>query len=344
MIDRRRHEDIDSAKRDLQKPSLNMALVKKNDFEYVTDSGCLSVKVHLKDKDEEERTKSEKCQFPFIGIAELSDHGSLLRSLIAEFIGTLLLVFVGCGSCLGDAAANTVRIALCFGITVATLAQTIGHVSGCHINPAVSLALIIGAKIGIVKGFLYIVFQCLGAMTGAAILRAVVPSEIRGYAALGATGLGENVTPGQGIVIEMIITAILVMVIFAAAADQLNTPTVKGSAPLAIGLSITTCHLFAIPFTGSSMNPARSLGPAVVLGQYINHWVYWVGPLLGGLIGALVYQLLFRARAETPVSSSKPKNRFEHEMSPEYQPSGNESAQGAPDRRSRELVYIENNA
>ena len=76
MIDRRRHEHIDSAKRDLQKPSLNMALVKKNDFEYVTDSGCLSVKVHLKDKDEEERTKSEKCQFPFIGIAELSDHGN----------------------------------------------------------------------------------------------------------------------------------------------------------------------------------------------------------------------------------------------------------------------------
>ena len=98
-------------------------------------------------------------------------------------------------------------------------------------------------------------------------------------------------TAGQGVVVEMIITAILIMVIFAAAADQFNTPGVKGSAPLAIGLSITTCHLFAIPLTGSSMNPARSLGPAVVLGQFDNHWVYWVGPLLGGLIGNSTFLL-----------------------------------------------------
>merc|ERR1712061_962599 len=85
------------------------------------------------------------------------------------------------------------------------------------------------------------------------------------------------------------------MIVFAVAADTINADTMKGSAPLAIGLSITTCHLFTIPLTGSSMNPARSLGPAVVLWEFENHWVYWVGPLLGGIFGALFYQVVLRA-------------------------------------------------
>jgi len=308
-----------------------MALVNRNDFEYVTDSGCLSVKVHIKDKEEEERSKSTSCPLPYIGIAEIKEHGKLVQSLLAEFIGTLLLVFVACGSCMGgdqkepptqlDDQANIVRISLCFGITVATLAQTIGHVSGCHINPAVSLALIVGAKIGIVKGFLYIVFQCLGAICGAGILKGIVKTEIRGASGLGLTNLGPHVDVGEAIVVEMLITAVLAMVVFGAAADQFNSANVKGSAPLAIGLSITGCHLFAIPLTGSSMNPARSLGPAVILGNFENHWVYWVGPLLGGLIGALVYQLVFRVRPQPEKKTAKNQNqRFKHEKSPEYQP------------------------
>jgi hypothetical protein len=96
----------------------------------------------------------------------------------------------------------------------------------------------------------------------------------------------------------MLITIVLVMVVFAAAVYDINAATVNGSAPLAIGLSITTCHRFAVPLTGSSMNPARSLGPASVLGQFDNHVVYWVGPLLGGVLAALFYQLVLRAREE----------------------------------------------
>ena len=155
-------------------------------------------------------------------------------------------------------------VSLCFGITVATLAQTLGHVSGCNINPAVSLALVVGGKLGIIKGVLYTASQCAGAILGAVMLYAVVPSEDRGAAGLGKKSLAANVTIVQALTIEMLITMVLVMVVFAAAADNINAGTVKGSAPLAIGLSITTCHLFAVPLTGSSMNPARSLGPAVV--------------------------------------------------------------------------------
>ena len=97
----------------------------------------------------------------------------------------------------------------------------------------------------------------------------------------------------------MLISMVLVMVVFAAAVYDINAATVNGSAPLAIGLSITTCHLFAVPLTGSSMNPTRSLGTAVVLGQFDNHWVYWVGPLLGGALAAVFYQLVLRAREQT---------------------------------------------
>jgi len=282
-----------------------------SEYEYETDSGCLSVRVHMRDKEDNEE-ESSKNLLPYPGFGEIQQKGVLFRSILAEFVGTLFLVLIGCGSCMGgdhseapvqvDDQANFVRISLCFGITVATLAQTIGHVSGCHINPAVTLGLIVGRKIGMIKGALYVVAQCVGAIAGAAILTALVPGDVRGAAGLGMTSVANKVTLGQAVAIEMLITMVLVMVVFAAAADGVNAATVKGSAPLAIGLSITTCHLFAVPLTGSSMNPARSLGPAVVLGKFDNHWVYWVGPLLGGFLAAVFYQLVLRARGESKKS------------------------------------------
>merc|ERR1719336_2787284 len=191
--------------------------------------------------------------------------------------------------------AQFVRIALAFGLTVATLAQTIGHVSGCHINPAVTAGLITGAKVGLLKGLAYIVVQCIGGVLGGAILMAVVPATVRGRDGLGTTTVNPALTSGQAFGVEFLITMVLVLVVFASAADDNNKDNVKGSAPLAIGLSITTCHLFAIPLTGSSMNPARSLGPSVVAGCWSNHWVYWLGPIAGGVAAALIYQLTFKA-------------------------------------------------
>jgi len=245
---------------------------------------------------------------PYLGLEEITkDPKGFGKALFAELLGTALLVFVGCGSCMGgdDSDSSTqlgeqaqfVRIALAFGLTVATLAQTIGHVSGCHVNPAVTAGLITGAKVGLLKGLAFIVMQTVGAVAGAGILCAVVPEGVRGRAGLGTTQLGAGVSVGQAFGIEFLITMVLVLVVFGAAADGNNAPSVKGSAPLAIGLSITTCHLFAIPLTGSSMNPARSFGSNAVMGVWANHWVYWVGPILGGVAAALIYQLLLAAPA-----------------------------------------------
>jgi len=157
--------------------------------------------------------------------------------------------------------------------------------------------LITGAKVGLLKGLAYIGAQTVGAVAGAGVLSAVVPATVRGHSGLGTTVLGSGVSVGQAFGIEFLITMVLVLVVFGAAADENNAPSVKGSAPLAIGLSITTCHLFAIPLTGSSMNPARTFGSNAVRGVWANHWVYWVGPILGGVAAALIYQLLLAAPA-----------------------------------------------
>lgn len=246
---------------------------------------------------------------PYVGISEVSGRENVIKtckSSLAELIGTMFLVLVGCGSCLGDTSADFVRIALAFGVTVATMAQSIGHVSGCHINPAVTAGLLFGRKIGLVKSIFYVVAQCLGAVIGAGLLLVLAPENMRGADGLGKTALGEGVTAGQGFGIEFLITFVLVMVVFGAAADDNNAPNVKGSAPLAIGLSITTCHMFAIPFTGSSMNPARTFGPAAILSDFTNHWVYWVGPILGGICASIVYQMVLMAPSAAAVPLPAP--------------------------------------
>merc|ERR1712154_155903 len=181
---------------------------------------------------------------PYLGLADCRKVGTLLKSLLAELVGTLLLVFVGCGSCVGGSGgdqANIVRISLCFGLTVATLAASIGHVSGCHVNPAVTVGLVAGAKIGLVPGCLYICAQSLGAVLGSHILLLFLyhSSGLRGASGLGATSLHTDLTPAQGLVIEASIT--LVLVVFAAAGDERNARDVRGSPALAIGLAITAC-------------------------------------------------------------------------------------------------------
>ncbi|XP_013785705.1 aquaporin AQPAe.a-like [Limulus polyphemus] len=230
-----------------------------------------------------------------LGLEDLAKMKVLSAALLAEFLGTAILVLIGCGSCITgwdlDYSPTIVQIALAFGVTVGTVVQFIGHVSGGHINPAVTLGFLVTKKISLFRAMLYVIVQCLGAIVGAGLLKGLTPSNLQGN--LGATVVNQHLSPVQGFVVELCITFVLVFTVFACCDE--NRGDIKGSAPLAIGLSVATCHMFAIKYTGASMNTARSFGPAVVANVWSNHWVYWIGPILGGVIAALLYQFIFSA-------------------------------------------------
>ncbi|XP_030759041.1 aquaporin AQPAe.a isoform X3 [Sitophilus oryzae] len=225
-----------------------------------------------------------------VGISDITEGKGLWKALVAEFLGTFILVAVGCGSCIGS--PTTVQIALTFGLTVAALVQAIGHVSGCHINPAVSVSLFVTGDIKLLKMLLYIVAQCIGAVTGAAFLQFLLPEKLVG--SLGITNVNADLNACQGFLFEALLTFLLVFVIHGVCDGRRKDIT--GSVPLAIGLTITAVHLSGIQFTGSSVNPARSLGPAVVMNLWENHWVYWAGPILGGVLAGLIYRFIFKVQ------------------------------------------------
>lgn len=214
-------------------------------------------------------------------------------AVLAEFVGTGLLVLVGCGSCDNG---DIVRISLAFGFSVATIVWVTAHVSGGHINPAITAGFLLTRKIGFVRALLYVIAQSLGALAGAGILKAVRASDDE----LCTPVPGPGISAGNAFIIELLITFVLLLAVFATC-DSLRSG-IDGSGPLAIGLAITMCHLWAVPYTGSAMNPARAFGPAVVSG-YLHYGtfgvqaMYWFGPLLGGVMGAVLYDFLFAANS-----------------------------------------------
>ncbi|GFR10113.1 aquaporin AQPAe.a [Trichonephila clavata] len=182
-----------------------------------------------------------------VGIDEMAWSSTLWRSLPAEFLGTGFLVLVACGSCTSwgtdtDQTPSMVQIALCFGLIVATMVQSICHISGGHINPAVTAGMMVVGRCSILRAMLYVVMQCAGGIAGAAVLKSVTPDDLN--TTLGMTALHPKVTPVQGTAVEFLITFVLVFTVFGVCDG--NRLDVKGSAPLAIGLSITACHLWAV--------------------------------------------------------------------------------------------------
>ena len=223
------------------------------------------------------------------------------RKLLAELNGTFWLTFAGCGSAVIAAGFPQVGIGLvgvsfAFGLTVLTMAYTIGPISGCHLNPAVTVGLAAGGRFPFQDVVPYIIAQVIGAVVGAAVLY-VIASGAPGFSTAGgfaANGYGEH-SPGHytliaGFVMEVVMTATFLFIIM----GSTHASAPAGFAPIAIGLGLTLIHLVSIPVTNTSVNPARSTGPALFAGAWAigQLWLFWVAPLLGGILGGLLFRSL----------------------------------------------------
>lgn len=203
------------------------------------------------------------------------------RKLIAELIGTFTLIFIGAGAgAIG--VGGLVGVAFAHGLVVLSLAYAYGHISGTHINPAVTVGLWVGRQIDAATAISYIIVQLIGGTLGGFALRSVLGGTASG---LGATTLAASVTPAQGFVVEMVLTFLLVNAIFNTAVSG----KAGNAAPVAIGMTLVFCILMGGPLTGASLNPARTLGPAIASGNLADLWLYFVAPALGAVLAALLY-------------------------------------------------------
>ena len=227
------------------------------------------------------------------------------RVSTAELIAVFLFVFVGAGTVMitgamtGGAPMGMARllvIALAHGLTIAILIAAIGHISGGHINPAVTFAAMLTKRVSITQGVATIVAQLAGAVLAALALGFLFSTASGGGIGEGAGTLGSHaLAPGldayKGFLMEVLLTVVLVLVIFGAAMDNRGAGVI---APLAIGFAVVVDHLLGVGITGASMNPARSFGPALIAGAWDNHWVYWAGPLVGAAIAGFGYRYVFQ--------------------------------------------------
>lgn len=231
----------------------------------------------------------------------------IIKRVTAEFIGTFVLVLGGCGSAVLTAAFPNVGIgilgvALAFGLTVLTMAYAIGHISGGHMNPAVSIGLWAGKRFPAADLLPYIIAQVIGAIVAAGVLYLIASGQ-SGYDIQGgfaANGYGDH-SPGgysllAGLITEVVLTFIFLIIILGA--TDKRAP--QGFAPLAIGLGLTLVHLVGIPVTNMSVNPARSTGPAIFLGGWAlsQLWLFWVAPLVGAILAGLVYRFFEEERSK----------------------------------------------
>ncbi len=221
------------------------------------------------------------------------------KKYLAELIGTFALVFVGCGSAViaGD-QIGFLGISFAFGLTVLAMVYAIGSISGCHINPAISISMLVAGKMKAKDTVAYVIAQCLGALAASAVLLNIAKgnsSYIMSLKGLGQNGYGVHSPMGYSLgacfIAEVVLTALFLFVIFGATSK--DAP--KHFAGIAIGLTLVLIHIVGIPITGTSVNPARSLGPAFFVGgAALNQlWLFWVAPIIGGAISAVLWKSVF---------------------------------------------------
>ncbi|MBR5029663.1 MAG: MIP family channel protein [Muribaculaceae bacterium] len=220
-----------------------------------------------------------------------------MKKYLAEMVGTMVLVLMGCGVAVSlgcnpiDNIPAVVGTALAFGLAVVAMAYTIGGISGCHINPAITLGCMITKRISVKDGVLYMVFQVIGAFIGSAILF-LLTSNSSGIEGTGANDLQQGVEMWGGLIAEIVFTCVFVLVVLGATAKT-NGAT-NNFAGLAIGLSLVLVHLVCIRYTGTSVNPARSIAPAVFEGgtALSNLWIFIVGPFVGAILAAVIWMII----------------------------------------------------
>jgi aquaporin Z len=231
---------------------------------------------------------------------------SLIKRSSAEFLGTFWLVFGGCGSAVLAAAVPQLGIgflgvSFAFGLTVLTMAYAIGHVSGCHLNPAVTIGLFAGKRIPASDIVPYIVAQVLGGIAGAGVLY-VIASGKAGFTLGGfaSNGYGANSPGGYSLTAALTAEVVLTFMFLIVILGSTDERAPKGLAPIAIGLCLTLIHLISIPVTNTSVNPARSTGPAVFVGGWAIQqlWLFWVAPIVGAALAGVVYKLAFADEAK----------------------------------------------
>jgi aquaporin Z len=221
------------------------------------------------------------------------------RKYIAELIGTFALVLFGCGSAViaGD-KIGYLGISLAFGLAVLVMAYAIGSISGCHINPAVTISMLVAGKTKAKDAVVYIIMQCIGAIIAAGVLLAIakgLPSYVLAQNGLGQNGYGANSPAGYSLGASFLAEAVLTFIFLLVILGSTSKGAAEGFAGIAIGITLALIHMVGIPITGTSVNPARSLGPAVFAGgaALSQLWLFIIAPVIGGIVAAIVWKVVF---------------------------------------------------
>lgn len=248
------------------------------------------------------QSAKEKLKAPWLKkVEEGSTLWDKLLVVLAELIGTALLVFLGCTACVGSLGTTPtpLQIGLAFGFAVMIAVQCFGHISGAHVNPAITAATVILGNTSLLMAGFYIIAQCLGSLIGYGLLKMTTPQDLlysKPNESFCVTRIDSHLHPAHGVAVEALATGVFVF--FACAVwDSRNAKNTETIA-IKFGFCITMLALAFAPYTGCSLNPARSFGPAVWNNDFENHWVYWLGPIGGAIISALIYRCLFMPKTK----------------------------------------------